>query len=611
MAAEMSRLSNRDQKQFEIDGKFRTQDMVVDRYSLLLTVSRDDTRSFQPLNANPMCASCTVRQTFCPHNVPNADCIIALPPSTTHLRLQRPVARFSDLQDLPPPVIVELPDPADAAAADGAVGGSKKKAHKSKQHHKKGSKNRTPSAGKKKKPKSAKGSKKKGKKGSDGKKQGDAADAKSRPTSPASPSPGAAGAGANADHGAPATAPSTAAEGGDGGGEDQQTKKSKAIGKLPAAKPPNPDGSQFCRLQITRDPVHRTSRSMDVASMRSLLTGFYHTLPPRDPDDDDDGDAAAAMLSNGGAGGDDGAAAAIPSTQQAFISYLERRYLYPEVATAVANDVVEAIDGNPDSPDMMVLGQILHGTLPLVAPRHYYAIIDLLESLPWTENSTAAVEHVLEELYPFLSTDELEDLLLNFESHCHSKVSRPAMIDYILLLIAEQREPWLANGSKLAESHLTMEDGMMNYEDLCTFIKTSACIDGFGEQPIHFDVDLIHELFNWSEAQARFKGGGAAGQVRSSKCGAIAGFMALQSSKGEIVQAITDRFNGLSEWKRLQAKRERREKRELIRNGGSEGDGEDGDAGGTKGSAGGSAAAGDAEAAVMDGGDADDGGSSK
>ena len=49
MAAEMSRLSNRDQKQFEIDGKFRTQDMVVDRYSLLLTVSRDDTRSFQPL----------------------------------------------------------------------------------------------------------------------------------------------------------------------------------------------------------------------------------------------------------------------------------------------------------------------------------------------------------------------------------------------------------------------------------------------------------------------------------------------------------------------------------------------------------------------------------
>ena len=138
MAAEMSRLSNRDQKQFEIDGKFRTQDMVVDRYSLLLTVSRDDTRSFQPLNANPMCASCTVRQTICPHNVPNADCIIALPPSTTHLRLQRPVARFSDLQDLPPPVIVELPDPADAAAADGAVGGSKRTGHESKQRHKKG-----------------------------------------------------------------------------------------------------------------------------------------------------------------------------------------------------------------------------------------------------------------------------------------------------------------------------------------------------------------------------------------------------------------------------------------------------------------------------------------
>jgi len=601
MAAEMSRLSNRDQKQFEIDGKFRTQDMVVDRYSLLLTVSRDDTRSFQPLGANPMCTFCTARQTFCPHNIPDADCIIALPPSTTHLRFQRPVARFSDLQDLPTPVIVELPDPDDAtaiAAVDGAVGGSKKKAHKGK--GKKGSKGRKGSAGKK-KPKSAKGSKKKGKKGSGGKKSGggdgdgdggDDADGESRPTSPASSSlhpesatSGAGGDEKNKDADAPATSLAV--------GEDQQNqKRSKAIGKLPAAKPPNPDGSQSCRLQIARDPVHRTSRVVDVPSMRSLLTGFYRTLPPCDPDDADDDGGAAAVDG-------DGAAAAIPSAQEAFINYLERRYLYPEVATAVANDVVEAIEGSPDSPDMMVLGQVLHGTLPLVAPRHYSAIVDILESIPWTENTTVAVENVLEELYSFLSEDELEEMLLNFVSHCQSKVSRPALMEYILLLIAEHREPWMANGSKLAEAHLTMDAGVMSYDDMSAFIKTSACIDGYGEQPIHFnDVDSMQELFDWSEAQAKFIGGGAAGQVPSSKCGAITGFMALRSSKEEIVQAITDRFNGLSEWKRLQAKRERREKRELLRNGGGNADekesGKDGGEGSTsssrKGSGGGGSA---------------------
>lgn len=582
MAAEMSRLSNRDQKQFEIDGKFRTQDMVVDRYSLLLTVSRDDTRSFQPLGANPMCTACTKRQTFCPHNIPDADVIIALPPATTHLRFQRPVARFSDLQDLPEPVLVDLPDPADAVAtatanADGAVGGFKKKPHKGK--GKKGSKN--------KKDKRVKSGSKKGKKGSGGEKgnrgESSSSSSNTRPTSPSSPRPGSAvprvgtGAGDGSSKAPPATSPPTSPSPGDGGvaEEEQQAMKSKAIGKLPAAKPPNADGSQFCRLQVKREPVHRASRAVEVPSMRSLLTGFYHTLPPRAPEDEDtDQEAGAAMV--GGDGNGDGAAAAIPSAQEAFISYLERRYLYPEVATAVANDIVEAIEHSPGSPDMMVLGQVLHGTLPLVAPRHYYAITDILESVPWTEDTTATVENVLEELYSFLSEDELQEMLLNFTSHCKSKVSRPALLEYILLLIAEHREPWLTVGGKLAEAHLTLEEGVMTFDDVSTFIKTSACMDGYGEQPIYFDDrDVVKELFDWSEAQAKFNGG-AAGQVPSSKCGAIAGFMALRASKDEIVQAITDRFNGLSEWKRLQAKRERREKRALVRSGGG-GDGDGGE----------------------------------
>jgi hypothetical protein len=136
-------------------------------------------------------------------------------------------------------------------------------------------------------------------------------------------------------------------------------------------------------------------------------------------------------------------------------------------------------------------------------------------------------------------------------------------MEYILKLVATHREPWLLHGAQLADAHLTMAEGLMTMEDLSNFIGTSACIDGFGDHPITLGTDVLAQLFKWSEVQARFNGGEAK-HVPSSKCGAIVAFMAFASAADEVVLSILDRLNGLSEWKRLEAKRERREKRAQI-----------------------------------------------
>jgi hypothetical protein len=395
---EMKKLSTRDQTQFEIDGKFCTQDEVIDRYSLQIQVSQDDTRSFRPLGANQICPSCNARSTLCPHKVPESDYIIELPSSVTHLRLTRPVRRFADLPEPPEPVLAEIPAPSANVAlpADGAVGGVPSK------HGKSGSKKHGKDSSGKKKKGGKKGSGTKSAKGKKG--SGDKSSHPSTAVLPKSSRPStAASATGDTQPTSPARAPSAAAANGNESAEVSDTLPAVVeVGKLPPAEPPNQDGSQFCRLEVERPAVHRAPRKVEPPSMRSMLRGFYSTLPPYSPGDETFEDDGMTVDGNSGA-------AAILSPQEAFIRYLERRYVFPEIATAVANDVVEAIEASPNEPYLLVIGQVLHGKLAAVAPRHYGTFAAILAKIPPVETAEN-VKHVLDELYPFISDDDRGDL---------------------------------------------------------------------------------------------------------------------------------------------------------------------------------------------------------
>ena len=454
LEASMRDMSQRDQIQHEISGKFKTDDAVIDRFSMSLQVSEDNGQSFFDLGSTPHCTSCNARTMFCPHVVPNGSITIKVPSQSTHIQLTRPIARF--------------------AAAKSKKGSKKRKQSKS---GRAGSRSGT-------KPKGAPGN---------------------TPGNAANDPAAAQAKGGRAEAGGSAT------ERGDAYQEE-------------------------CALNVERETVYRLPREMETRSMHKLLADFYMSLPPQDKslvfDEDEDEDEAE-----------------VPSRQQAFVTFLDARYGAPAVATSVANDVFAAIQTHASDPHLRVLGHVLNGVSDAVVARHYMYISSILDRFEWEPNPEN-VDHIFCELYNFCDSDERDQLGLEYESVRTHGVTRENLETFLLGLVANQKEPWMLRGRAITAKYTTMSAGYMTLDDLRDCVTTSFP---------HFEQEqrgMIDVLFRHSEAQSRFMGG-KGGLVPSDRCGEIIAYLWLQSEADEICLAVIDRLSGLSEWKRVQARKAR------------------------------------------------------
>ena len=300
---------------------------------------------------------------------------------------------------------------------------------------------------------------------------------------------------------------------------------------------------EACALKVPRDAIHRLPRSVETRSLHTMLGDFYLSLPPHDNWDDEEEDTASAP---------------VPSRQHAFLTFLDDRYGVPEVATSVANDVYAAIQKRSgEDHHLRMVGHILDGTVDAVVARHYIFITKLLHKFEW-EPTHETVTHIFHELFAFLNNEDRDEVQLEYESACADGVSKENLDLFLLGMVANQKEPWMLRGRAACTSYQTMTKGYMSLEDLQSMVTSSYP---------HFEKteqDMIATLYRHSEAQHTFIGGKKKGIVPSARCGEILAYVMMQIESEEIVLCILDRLNGLSEWKRMQARQARDEQRQLA-----------------------------------------------
>ena len=259
---------------------------------------------------------------------------------------------------------------------------------------------------------------------------------------------------------------------------------------------------------------------------------------------------ADRMWATGTVGGN-GALPAPQSPQQTLFAVLETRYGHTEVATVAGEGLLMTLAAANDDEQLLLqlVRSVLCGDRDAAYLRYFSRVRGLLRTV-----SAEQAGELLQDLYPDLPPDKLDELLLELTSLVGSAAVTPkAVEDFVLVLLARGTEPNMLAAAAALERYVLVRPDAMAMEEFRSFARALGPT---------LDDALLERLFVETMLTARLLGDDPKASTIVAERGAeIVAYALFDWGADDTARAIADRVAGTPEWKRKRLAQKRRDAR--------------------------------------------------
>jgi hypothetical protein len=120
--------------------------------------------------------------------------------------------------------------------------------------------------------------------------------------------------------------------------------------------------------------------------------------------------------------------------------FMQLRYIELDVLFLATHDFLSSLLSHAANNKLMkLMTHVLANNLDACALRYVLLMKDLMQPINWTKNEDFCQFAII--LYPFLNQDDLEVLQLEYTSFSENKISETLVIDYIITMVLQNKEP--------------------------------------------------------------------------------------------------------------------------------------------------------------------------